>query len=328
MWQPASSQAWGQKWAHLSFTSSFTPELAWRAWFIMSCTKGRAVSRLGGGQQGRKGAAGAAAALGWGGGSAQGATAGLPPCPDLHRPPVLGREVQPALSPPAQGPAGWHWSYLDPPHSLLDGRGRGCHLLVHQGPQLLLTHVQALGLQLLREKGTQGSDGVNSTPNHSTGILGQLDSCSVPKHLVSPIGEKCRKWGPKPQPNPLPPTRAQPTLSTWPSWRRPCRGLRTRSGWACCTVCGSCSCPTSSSARAPHSRQASIRPGGESCHGSRRLRTLAGVSTQAPTQADARTRLQAPTLPWSTMRTCETQAGPTYGRQGRWGPGARWHCRG
>lgn len=24
---------------HLSFTSSFTPELSWRAWFIMSCTQ-------------------------------------------------------------------------------------------------------------------------------------------------------------------------------------------------------------------------------------------------------------------------------------------------
>lgn len=25
--------------AHLSFTSSFTPELSWRAWLIMSCTQ-------------------------------------------------------------------------------------------------------------------------------------------------------------------------------------------------------------------------------------------------------------------------------------------------
>ena len=40
--------------AHLSFTSSFTPELAWRAWFIMSCTRDRAVSGLGG-QHGRRG---------------------------------------------------------------------------------------------------------------------------------------------------------------------------------------------------------------------------------------------------------------------------------
>lgn len=26
----------GRREAHLSFTSNFTPELAWRAWFIMS----------------------------------------------------------------------------------------------------------------------------------------------------------------------------------------------------------------------------------------------------------------------------------------------------
>lgn len=89
-WEPASSRAWGQKCAHLSFTSSFTPELAWRAWFIMSCTKDIAVSRLGGGQRRREGAAGAATAPG-GVGSAQGTTSGLPPCPDLHKPSILGR---------------------------------------------------------------------------------------------------------------------------------------------------------------------------------------------------------------------------------------------
>lgn len=49
---PGGAQAFQASWnsgglgAHLSFTSSFTPELAWRAWFIMSCTNDRAVSWL------------------------------------------------------------------------------------------------------------------------------------------------------------------------------------------------------------------------------------------------------------------------------------------
>lgn len=54
-------------------------------------------------------------------------------------------------------------------------------------------------------------------PQPPTGSLGQQDWCSVPQHLISPKWRKVQKsWGPKPQPNPLPPTtRAQPTLSTW-----------------------------------------------------------------------------------------------------------------
>lgn len=37
--EPAPGRPGGTSGAHLSFTSSFTPELAWRAWFIMSYTR-------------------------------------------------------------------------------------------------------------------------------------------------------------------------------------------------------------------------------------------------------------------------------------------------
>ena len=69
------------------------------------------------------------------------------------------RRAEPALS-PAQPPGLLQKPeepphprpHLDPPHGVFDGRGRGRHLLVHHGPELLLTHVQALGLQLLGKR--------------------------------------------------------------------------------------------------------------------------------------------------------------------------------
>lgn len=277
-------------------------------------------------QQGRKGAAGAAAAPG-GVGSAQGVTPGLPPRPDLHRPPVLGRggaacsqlprpgscRTAPVLPRSSARPPRWPRTWLPSPclpgpPAPPDARP-GSWALAPEGG------------------GHPGLRWGEFDPNHSTGSLGQQDPCSVPKHLVSPIGERCRKVGdpslnpthcPQPEPSPL---------STWPSWRMACRGLRTRSGWACCTACRSCSCPTSSSARAPHSRQASIRPGGEGCQGSRHPRTLGGVSTQAPARALTPGPVcRLPPFPGPPREPADT-AWPTYGRQGRWGPGERWRCR-
>lgn len=63
--------------------------------------------------------------------------------------------------------------HLDPPYSVLDGCRRGCHLLVHHGSKLLLTHIQTLGLQFLGEEGIQQSDGVHMTPNDPAGSLGK-----------------------------------------------------------------------------------------------------------------------------------------------------------
>lgn len=39
LWGPSLRGLGSKHGAHLSFTSSFTPELAWRAWFIMSYTQ-------------------------------------------------------------------------------------------------------------------------------------------------------------------------------------------------------------------------------------------------------------------------------------------------
>lgn len=98
------------------------------------------------------------------------------------------------------------------------------------------------------------------TPNNPAGSL---------EKRLGPQGSGARGWVPCPAPCPTDvphgtwPTVGAPAAQlTWPSCRMPCRGGRTRPGWACSRACGSCSRPTSSSACAPHSLQASTRPVG------------------------------------------------------------------
>lgn len=79
----------------------------------------------------------------------------------------------------------------------------------------------------------------------------------------------------------------------------------------------------SSSARAPHSLQASIRPGGERAVRAASARDPWEKSHTSPSPwSDTRTCLQAPTLPWSTTRTRVTQAQVHLRSAGS--VGARW----
>lgn len=221
----------------------------------------RALSGLGGGQHATKGGTGAGQPL--------------PP----HQPQRLSRplasDLQRPSGPPAEGGAPGtpapRSPHLDPPHGILDGRGCGRHLLVHHSPELLLTHVQALRLQLLGGRGIRESGRVDGfRPGCPTEPGGQTGSALSPTcapqwqalHLSPCSAQAGRRYGETgPRPHRPPPGPRSAARLTWPSWRMPCRGVRTRPGRACSRACCSCSCPMSSSARAPHSLQVSIRPG-------------------------------------------------------------------
>lgn len=104
-------------------------------------------------------------------------------------------------------------------------------------------------------------------PHRAWGPDGQ---CSFPTcapqwqalHLSPCSAQAGRRYGETgPRPHRPPPGPRSAARLTWPSWRMPCSGVRTRPGRACSRACCSCSCPMSSSARAPHSLQVSIRPG-------------------------------------------------------------------
>lgn len=228
--------------AHLSFTSSFTPELAWRAWFIMSYTSDGAVSAPGGGQRRRQGDA-----------APDKPTSSSPPpaqkATEQERRPQgdrargtgvgVGGRVQieaekwgdlptlPAMScrghlPLAERRGAWRWAepvfspaqsprllqnpeeplhprcYLNPPHSIFDGCGRGCHLLVHHGPKLLLTHIQALGLQLLGKRAQRSQGG-----RPRGGVRERLQQRRAGRwgHCPCPVSSSCRLCiGPPVQP--------------------------------------------------------------------------------------------------------------------------------
>lgn len=243
--------------AHLSFTSSFTPELAWRAWFIMSYTNdnceqaGRRAVREAGGcsagpapspkratepGRGQGEEAGGRQARGYGvGGRVQlGAEKPGPP-PTLPAGSCKGRlplhrsegrrggqslHLSPASRAPAEpGRAPAPRRHLNPPHSVFNGRRRGRHLLVHHGPKLLLTHIQALGLQLLGKRARRSQRG-----GHPIGVwerLGQPQAgwwgcCPHPvssahEHWFGPNEREVRRnWGPEPQPGVVTPPDPSP----------------------------------------------------------------------------------------------------------------------
>lgn len=161
-------------------------------------------------------------------------------------PPALPPSFAPTLSPAQRHtaqPSPWrNWRgpphpslHLNPPHSVFDGCGRGCHFLVHHGPKLLLTHIQALWLQHLGEEGTHVTQaGFDlQQPHKSLGTrLGQqvLGLCAVflpvsgicrlcTQPPVQPKLEGSAEFGdPCLTPAPLPPMISARTVHlTWPS---------------------------------------------------------------------------------------------------------------
>lgn len=148
----------------------------------------RSLSGLGGGQHATKGDTGAGQPL--------------PP----HQPQSLGGRARPQppltsdlqrlAGPPAEGgapgapaPAPAPGPHLDPPHRILNGRGCGRHLLVHHSPELLLTHVQALGLQLLGDEasGSQ-AEWMDSAPAALQSLGASLGQCSFPNLCPAAAG--------------------------------------------------------------------------------------------------------------------------------------------
>lgn len=239
--------------------------------------------------------------------------------PHSAQPPGLLQELKDALHPSP---------HLDPLHSVFNGCGCSCHFLVHHGPQLLLTHIQALGLQLLGEEGIQESDSVGSTPSNPTGGLGDRwaavlwgGALSLPHVLkmqalhTSPcsaiVEEGAEKSGTQAPPQPIalapdPGPRSVSWLHTSPGPAEGCPAGGSAPGRA-----GPAAEPADPAAASQAPGPGPRTPGRcrsglgqERCEGARAQGPWKKLPHTDPSPgSDARTRLQAPIFPWSTMRT-------------------------
>lgn len=231
----------------------------------------------------------------------------------------LTSDLQRPSAPPAGGgapgaPAPAPSPHLDPPHRILDGRGRGRHLLVHHSPELLLTHVQALWLQLLADEASGSQAGwVDSAPAAPQSLGVRLGQCSFPPRasqqqaprepLLSPSWKEMqRNWGPRP--HRPPPTLAHAPLPASPGPAGGCPAGGSAPGQA-----GPAAGPAVPAAapRAPG-------PGPHTpcrCRSGLRGEGCEGEPWMAQAQPDTRASLQPHPLPRSTTRTTVTHA---------WGP--------
>lgn len=130
--------------------------------------------------------------------------------------------------------------HLNPPHSVLNGCRGGRHLLVHHGPKLLLSYIQALRLQVLKRLSQPCrlnlSKAQGKTYKRQQTRVARVVVCAGSAlctkaaacehaHRLASLTERTDKSA-----SPQPTLRPSAAHLTWPNCRMPCRGTRIRLG--------------------------------------------------------------------------------------------------